>query len=231
MDDEPNTPSQWYRKYPDTSHLDGLEEELGIAVDEAFLKSQRAALQRIQSERVCLPKSRPQSFAWGRENYSSMSCRSLPSTAGIQKQDGNVKQPPRANSKSSTGLQDASESQRDKALLRNPSRQLSDNKQAADDRIGHFDCGKKVLIKGASRVYRDIDEGNAIIVHCPCCRAVLQVGKGTVNLFCSVCKRISPVNNTSLGGTSSRFDDEIASTVQNQEYEVAYVRVQAKQAK
>jgi len=226
--------------YPDTSHLGALEEELGIVVDEAFLKGQRAALQRIQSERVCHAKSRPDIFSWGSENYNSMSCRSLPSTPAILEQHERHNQTSEFNSKSSLGVEGVDiirsqihgrGKQRNKTLLPNSSLQRSNNTLAADDRIDQFGCGKKVLIKGASRVLRDIEEGNAVIVHCPSCSAVLQVGKGTLNLFCSVCKEISPIDNTSLGSASSQFDYEIASNVQKQEEEAVYIRIQAKQAK
>ena len=225
MNKESKVSSQDFRKYPDTSHLDELEEELGIAVDQTFLKRQRSELQRIQSERFCLSKSRPLTLSRAAGNYNSMSCRSLPSTPGIREQSTSLKQPPGVNSKGSTFVTlhvNARATQQDSSFL--------ETKPAADDRIGHFDSGKKVLIKGASRVYSDISNGSAIIVHCPCCRAVLQVGKGTINLFCSVCKTISPMDK-SLDRASSRFDDEIATTLQKQEYEVAYDRVRAKQAK
>lgn len=98
-----------------------------------------------------------------------------------------------------------------------------------DDRVGRFRSGKKVRIVGASRVYDDISRGNAVIVQCPHCNTSLQVGQEATNVFCSVCGRVSAAKSMMQGSISRGIvDHEIASNVQDQEYDVAMARLQAK---
>lgn len=99
-----------------------------------------------------------------------------------------------------------------------------------DDRVGHLPNGKRVNIKGASHVYSEILKGSAVLVQCPSCDTVVQVGKKTINVLCPVCKTVSPVSATMSRINSTQLDGEIASVVQEQECDVARVRLQAKLA-
>lgn len=242
-------------KYPETSHLDELEEKLGIAIDETFLKGQRAALQRIQSERLGRSNSSSLIRCMETDKYQSVSCRCLSSTYSgdsvIKDDPGRIVEQPlygtshqeepsvdsnshpvacRGHGRTQSGaLQIHTRTAPKRHSFVGSASLPHSSEPAAGDRAGHFRSGKKVIIKGASHVYSDIARGNAVLVNCPCCGTVLQVGKSTVNLFCSVCQRISPMDTISRTAPH-RSDDEIASNVQKQEYEVAYMRVQAKEA-
>jgi hypothetical protein len=251
------------RKYPDLSHLSGLEEELGVIVDEEFLDGQRSMLQRIQSERT-LPSPQASSSTW------SASTRSLDGTnhdtivdflsdpGEVQEQRAilqriqasrNQKQIDVYSKSYNDGVESLRSDLEEAAVLglyRSKSARLRSTEQdlfsagsdstttataGFSDSVGHFRSGgKKVRIKGTSHVYSAIADGSAIIVHCPHCDTVLQVGNKTKKVFCCVCRQVSPVEGN-VRSISAQENREIASHVQEQEIDVACARIQAKLAR
>jgi hypothetical protein len=252
------------RKYPDLGHLSGLEEELGVIVDDDFLDGQRAMLHRIHSERT-LPSPQASS-SW------SASTRSLDGTGTTNQNIADFLADPGEVQEQRAILQriQASRNQNQidvysKSYNDGVERLCSDLEEAAvlglhhntsartptaeldlisagspsttttsacfSDCVGRFHSGgKKVRIKGTSHVYAAIADGTAIIVHCQYCDTVLQVGDKTKEVFCCVCRRVSPVEGN-VRSTSSREDREIASHVQEQEIDVACARIQSKLAR
>jgi hypothetical protein len=101
----------------------------------------------------------------------------------------------------------------------------STSKSNADDRVGRL-FGKPIKIKGASHVYNDILEGNATLVQCPVCSSCAQVGRQTKLFLCPVCKSVSRA--TPAQAQCTEQDGDIATSVQNQELDVARARLQAK---
>ena len=62
----------------------------------------------------------------------------------------------------------------------------------AMDRITRLSDGRKVRVRGTRHVVKAISEGSAILFRCPHCRSLLQVSKFSQNIYCTLCRQVSP---------------------------------------
>ncbi|KAG7341625.1 hypothetical protein IV203_023578 [Nitzschia inconspicua] len=100
-----------------------------------------------------------------------------------------------------------------------------------------FQVGKKKLhVQGTRTAYDAIANGNAIIVQCATCKAILQVASSAKLLYCSFCENVTPVQlaqeqqvtDPRNGRDSIDLDECISRSIQNQEHNVACARKLAK---
>ncbi|KAG7358548.1 hypothetical protein IV203_015137 [Nitzschia inconspicua] len=100
-----------------------------------------------------------------------------------------------------------------------------------------FQVGKKKLhVQGTRTAYDAIANGNAIIVQCATCKAILQVASSAKLLYCSFCENVTPVQlaqeqqvtDPRNGSDSIDLDERISRSIQNQEHDVACARKLAK---
>ena len=103
-----------------------------------------------------------------------------------------------------------------------------------------FQVGNKNLrVKGTSKTYDAIAKGNAIIVQCASCKAIMQVGATAKLLYCSLCQNVTPVklaqeqlvvdpHQQGQNYDPQELDARISRTIQNQEKDVALARKLAK---
>jgi hypothetical protein len=101
--------------------------------------------------------------------------------------------------------------------------------------------GQKLRVKGIHQTYKDISTGKAVLVKCPCCFTFLQVGNTSINIYCTICEHVSPMELArqadSSGSTQvpshealSDIDSQIAGIMQIQELDVADACSMAKHA-
>jgi hypothetical protein len=89
-------------------------------------------------------------------------------------------------------------------------------------RVGNL----RIRVKGTRHAYDSIAQGSAVVVHCSCCQAVLQVPSSTKNVFCTLCGQVTPMEHA-LNVSSHQHhrmgvaDGDIARKVQVQEIDVA----------
>lgn len=109
----------------------------------------------------------------------------------------------------------------------------------------NFQVGQKNLrVQGTRKAYDAIATGNAIIVQCATCQAILQIASSAKLLYCTLCENVTPVdlareqavtdprtNNSTAAAndtTAADLDERISRTLQNQEQDVACARKMAK---
>ena len=233
------------RKYPDVSQLSALEEEIGFSIDQEMIEGQRAELRRIQSERLC---SNRQDLL--NANSAARITRSASPDSACRNLDGNLRKGRFIEMQFNS--EEIREQRRIYEMLQAQRQDIQSQKDTAvkvtavnatrthgpflypssttdlDDCVGQLRNGKKVRVTSAKRVYKDISRGDAILVECINCSTFLQVGKKTVNVFCSVCQSISPISQARLQSVSPQIDLELASTLQIQEKDAVVARVQDK---
>ena len=234
------------KNYPDISHLSEMEDELGFTLDQAFIEEQRAALRRIQSDRSCVDLSNnrhqargviPGSPSFGetkgdagRDRYQEFGFL-RPEEIQEQREIYEQCQSRRTNrSKQAKISKSGSDHEEERVTTFNADRheQIPMYPTSASCRRepGCFGNGRKVRIISEKQVYKDISSGNAILVQCMNCESYLQVGEKTVNVFCTICQSISPINHgVGLKSVSPQIDLALASTLQIQEKD-AFVRMQ-----
>lgn len=223
--------------------MSALEEEFGFSIDQEMIEGQRAALRRIQSERLCSNRQ-DLSNANGAARISrsaSPDCRNLDGNSRkgrfieMQFNSEEIREQRRIYEMLQAQRQDI-QSQKDTAVkvtAVNATRThgpflYPSSTTDLDDCVGQLRNGKKVRVTSAKQVYKDISRGDAILVECINCSTFLQVGKKTVNVFCSVCQSISPVTQARLQCVSPQIDLELASKLQIQEKDAVVARVQDK---
>ena len=85
--------------------------------------------------------------------------------------------------------------------------------------------GKQTIrVKGTRHTHDSIAKGAAVIVQCSYCQAVLQLPSNAKNLFCTLCKHVTPMEqalNVSTHRLIGVADSDIARKVQGQEIDVA----------
>ena len=106
---------------------------------------------------------------------------------------------------------------------------------ASADCVETLSSGKRLRVKGTRHVYKAIERGTATLVRCYNCQTVLQVTSTTKAVYCTCCHQVTPMElaiscDVDGGGSnhSNVYEDRrIASSVQNQEYDVACARKMA----
>jgi LSD1 subclass zinc finger protein len=113
---------------------------------------------------------------------------------------------------------------------------------------------QKIRIQGTFRTYQAIANGTAILVHCVSCHTLLQLPESAKLLYCTHCHQVTPIDQAkaavAVGDTEqflalpqsqsqndhhhhhhqqrnnrlSRFDPQIALTMQRQEMDVAFAQ-------
>jgi hypothetical protein len=99
-----------------------------------------------------------------------------------------------------------------------------------DDKVVNYGNGKKVRVKGTKHAWKAVADGKAMLVQCPQCSCVLQVGSTAKLLYCTPCQHVSRIETCQLNPTAISDQDhhQIARIVQEQEMNVAHARKLAK---
>jgi hypothetical protein len=119
-------------------------------------------------------------------------------------------------------LSDEGELKKDADLLRRKTFPLH---RDDEDCVKELYDGKKVRIRGTKHTWNDVAKGTAVIVQCPCCQSVLQVGTKAKLLYCTVCNEVSPVELLSSGVCD---DNDLADALQDQEIEISLEKKMAR---
>jgi LSD1 subclass zinc finger protein len=82
---------------------------------------------------------------------------------------------------------------------------------------------QRVRVKGTKQAHLAIANGDATLVGCSACGAVLQVPRTTKNLFCTLCHHITSMEVATLC-VRQGIDQHIATSMQQQEFHVAQAR-------
>jgi hypothetical protein len=90
----------------------------------------------------------------------------------------------------------------------------------------HLYGRKNLHVRATKKTTDAIAQGNAIIVQCPGCQAVLQVASSAKLLYCTLCSAVSPIELVLSGS----HDSAIASAMQDQEVQISSGRNLAKKS-
>mmetsp|Transcript_43740 Transcript_43740/g.106065 ORF Transcript_43740/g.106065 Transcript_43740/m.106065 type:complete len:512 (+) Transcript_43740:64-1599(+) len=130
-------------------------------------------------------------------------------------------------------------SSKNRAILKGPSTSSSSasllrRQHQTDDQVVKVG-NRNLKVKGTEKTFEAIAHGEAIVVQCPTCAAILQVSSTAKLLYCVICKNVTPVNlardqtvvdpsSSTEGVDASALDSRIARTLQDQEMDVACAR-------